>query len=194
LAGTYYISNSQPQVSELEVNYCLAIVCRPYKLFRMAPTAVSQPPRPPKPSKTRYFKGKGPELRDSDSESDEDDSRPEPVIHKRKDENYVAGGAGRLITNKDVRQGLGKDGGVKMSLADVQIGGPKREESEEESEEEDEEEDEKVDIKPGYIPKPPGDEVRLRSKGIADVSRASTRRTQKKSQKRRKSQLSGLFS
>lgn len=127
----------------------------------MAPTAVSQPPRPLKPGKTRYFKGKGPEVRNSDSESDEDDARPEPVAIK-KDENRVAGGAGRIITNRDVRQGLGKDGGVKMSLGDVKIGGPgpkpKREESEEESEEE-EDEEEVADVKPGYIPKPPGDEV-----------------------------------
>ena len=118
----------------------------------MAPAAVA---RPPKPSKTRYFKGKGPEVRDSDSDSD-DEARPAPVVVKKKDENYVAGGAGRLITNRDVRQGLGKDGGVKMSLADVQIGGPKKEESE--SEEEDDEEEE-VKPKPGMMPQAPGDEV-----------------------------------
>jgi microfibrillar-associated protein 1 len=108
-------------------------------------------PRPPKPSKTRYFKGKGPEIRDSDSDSENE--APEPVVVKR-DENYVAGGAGRLITNKDVQKGL--KGGVKMSLADVQIGGPKKEEeSEEESEEEEEEE-----IKPkARLIQPPGDEV-----------------------------------
>jgi hypothetical protein len=126
----------------------------PLQLPEMAPTAVA---RPPKPSKTRYFKGKGPEVRDSDSDSD-DENRPAPVVVKKKDENYVAGGAGRLITNRDVRQGLGKDGGVKMSLADVQIGGPKKEESESEEEDEDEEEEE-VKPKPGLIPKPPGDEV-----------------------------------
>jgi len=108
-------------------------------------------PRPPKPSKTRYFKGKGPEVRDSDSDSDNE--APEPVVVKR-EENYVAGGAGRLITNKDVQKGL--KGGVKMSLADVQIGGPKKEEeSEEESEEEEEEE-----VKPkARLIQPPGDEV-----------------------------------
>jgi hypothetical protein len=108
-------------------------------------------PRPPKPSKTRYFKGKGPEIRDSDSDSENE--APEPVVVK-KDENYVAGGAGRLITNKDVQKGL--KGGVKMSLADVQIGGPKKEE---ESEEESEEEEEEVKPKARLI-QPPGDEVR----------------------------------
>jgi hypothetical protein len=110
-------------------------------------------PRPPKPSKTRYFKGKGPEVRDSDSDSENE--APEPVVVK-KDENYVAGGAGRLITNKDVQKGL--KSGVKMSLADVQIGGPKKEEeSEEESEEEEEEE-----AKPkARLIQPPGDEVSL---------------------------------
>jgi hypothetical protein len=158
---------------------------------RMAPTAVSQPPRPPKPSKTRYFKGKGPEVRDSDSDSDEDGARPEPVAIK-KDENRVAGGAGRLITNRDVRQGLGKDGGVKMSLGDVQIGGPKRGESEEESEEEEDEEEVK-DVKPGYIPKPPGDEVCFWWKKDTDDSRASTRRIQRKSRKTRRSLRLGLF-
>lgn len=109
----------------------------------------------PVPSKTRYFKGKGPEVRDSDSDSDNE--TPEPVVVK-KDENYVAGGAGRLITSRDVQKGL--KGGVKMSLGDVQIGGPKKEEeSESESEEEAEEEVKPgLSSKPGLI-KPPGDEV-----------------------------------
>lgn len=108
----------------------------------------------PQPSKTRYFKGKGPEVANSDSDSDNE--TPEPVVVK-KDENYVAGGAGRLITNRDVQKGL--KGGVKMSLADVQIGGPKKEESESESEEEEEEVKPAGGIsKPGFI-KPPGDEV-----------------------------------
>lgn len=133
----------------------------------MAPTAVAQPPRPPKPSRTRYFKGKAPELANSDSDSDDDGEikRPEPV---RRDENVVAGGAGRLITNKDVRKGLGQGGAVKMSLGDVKIGGPsgikretgaEAEESEEESEDEEEDEDEaEADVKPSAI-RPPGDEV-----------------------------------
>jgi hypothetical protein len=109
-------------------------------------------PRPPKPSKTRYFKGKGPEIRDSDSDSENE--APESVVVK-KDENYVAGGAGRLITNKDVQKGL--KGGVKMSLADVQIGGPKKEE--EESEEESEEEEEEEVKSKARLIQPPGDEV-----------------------------------
>jgi hypothetical protein len=112
-------------------------------------------PRPPKPSKTRYFKGKGPEVRDSDSDSDNE--APEPVVVK-KDENYVAGGAGRLITEGDVQKGL--KGGVKMSLADVQIGGPKKEESEEEESEEEEEDVKPAGMsKPGMAVRPPGDEV-----------------------------------
>ena len=162
----------------------------------MAPTAVAQPPRPPKPSKTRYFKGKAPELARSDSESEDDDEaqRPAKPVQKR-DENIVAGGAGRLITNKDVRKGLGKDGGVKMSLGDVKIGGNavKREAEEEESEEESEEEDEEeTDVKPAYIPRPPGDEVCLRS-AVAAVfwlqltsSRASTRRIRRKNRKKKR--------
>ena len=133
----------------------------------MAPTAVAQPPRPPKPSRTRYFKGKAPELANSDSDDDSDDDgeikRPEPV---RRDENVVAGGAGRLITNKDVRKGLGSGGAVKMSLGDVKIGGPsgvkreqgEAEESEEEESEEEEEDEAEGDVKPTAI-RPPGDEV-----------------------------------
>lgn len=142
----------------------------------MAPTAVSQPPRPPKPGKQRYFKGKAPELgpgSDSDESDDEAQARRAEPVQKR-DENVVAGGAGRLITNKDVRRGLGKDGGVKMSLADVKIGGPgggvkveqglESEDEEDESEEEDEDEEE-TERKPGYIPRPPGDEASICSLG-----------------------------
>jgi hypothetical protein len=122
----------------------------PYTSTQPTSTMPAAAPRPPKPSKARYFKGKGPEIRDSDSDSENE--APEPVVVK-KDENYVAGGAGRLITNKDVQKGL--KGGVKMSLADVQIGGPKKEE---ESEEESEEEEEEVKPKARLI-QPPGDEV-----------------------------------
>jgi hypothetical protein len=114
-----------------------------------------------RPAKTRYFKGKGPELRDSDSDSDNEQVKPDPIATKKRDENYVAGGAGRLITNKDVQRGLGKDGGVKMSLADVQIGGPTPAKEESESEEESEEEEEEAKPKAGFAPKPPGDEVSL---------------------------------
>lgn len=132
----------------------------------MAPTAVAQPPRPPKPGRQRYFKGKGPEVVDSDeSDDDEDNVEQQQSVTKANDESRVAGGAGRLITNRDMRRGLGKDGGVKMSLGDVKIGGSVKQEqqgSDEDDEEESEEEDEdEEEVKPPRIPGAPGDEVRL---------------------------------
>lgn len=148
----------------------------------MAPTAVSQLPRPPKPTKIRYFKNKPLADVPSDSESEEDEA-PQPKakaaikIDREKDENLVAGGAGRIITAKDVKRGvLGV--GVKMSLGDVKIGGKEvkkevkaAEEESSEEEETDDEEEEVEEVKPRFVPKAPGEEVSLptyASTGVVD--------------------------
>lgn len=99
-----------------------------------APTATANRPMA-QPSKTRYFKGKAPELApESDSDEDNDDQE-EIQLTKPKfkaatkvlpiDPSLVAGGAGRVITDVG---GIGKAGtggiGMKMELGGAKIGGP----------------------------------------------------------------------
>lgn len=98
----------------------------------MAPAPVATANRPlVAPTKQRYFKGKAPEAAFSDSDDSGDDGEDVQTQNKSKarsalpkpppppkDESLVAGGAGRVIK---------LDGGVKMNLGGVKVGGIKPE-------------------------------------------------------------------
>lgn len=89
---------------------------------------------PPKPPKTRYFKGKAPTaLSESESDSEaEEEVDIKPTYKQRQkqrledERNFVAGGAGRVITDvkEIVREGAKAKmgGGMKMDLGNVQVG------------------------------------------------------------------------
>ncbi|TYJ56941.1 hypothetical protein B9479_002386 [Cryptococcus floricola] len=107
---------------------------------------------PPKPPKTRYFKGKAPNAAASESESDDDDEEEVDFRQQNRnkntqlDPNTVAGGAGKVIS--DVREISAKKGkGMEMNLGGAKIGrgvgdgGVKLEESSGEEEDESDEED-----------------------------------------------------
>ena len=113
------------------------------------------------PSRTRYFKGKAPELAESDSDEEEDEE-VQPIKPKFKelpkvDRNVVAGGAGRIIP-----EGGFSGASMKPKIGDLKNakidGGRVLKEEDLESEEESEEEE---PVKPKFVPpKPPaGDEV-----------------------------------
>ncbi|WVQ75954.1 hypothetical protein IAR50_005590 [Cryptococcus sp. DSM 104548] len=119
---------------------------------------------PPKPPKTRYFKGKAPNAAASESESDEDDQEEVDFRQQnrnkitRLDPNTVAGGAGRVIS--DVREiSTKKNKGMEINLGGAKIGrgvgdgGVKLEESSGEEESESEEEDPSPPVKSTQQPK-----------------------------------------
>ncbi|RXK40951.1 hypothetical protein M231_01799 [Tremella mesenterica] len=128
----------------------------------MAPPTTAKRPLV-KPPKVRYFKNKplADVPSDSDESGDEAPVQQEPI---KVDPNLVAGGAGRLITSKDLKS----QPQMKVALRDVKVEGgklliggevgrpmrpPVKKEEEEEEEESSEEEEEEEDAKPA-----PGEE------------------------------------